>query len=204
MIIRGQALQKDKSTGAIRVRHISINLGNHQLGDKGFTPHIVKSAVNRACSSGKATVPLVLLEGFDATFPFPDGNIPVLDLGGENPYTWAQNYAAPTFSVSTDSYTYYRNQWRQNGHMLAYTAFIFLSKDSSIKIPILVRHLASQSIKYIKEVARQKLELPEGLLISDKNFEQFLHLAPPAMDWAIEATRIDLSGESPSVYQPFE
>ena len=106
MIIRGQALQKDKSTGAIRVRHISINLGNHQLGDKGFTPHTVKTAVNRACSSGKATVPLVLLEGIDETFPFPDGNIPTLDLGGECPYTWAQNYAAPTFSVSTDSYTY--------------------------------------------------------------------------------------------------
>lgn len=204
MIVRGQALQKDKSTGAIRVRHLSIDLGAHQLGDKGFTPHMVKTAVNRACSSGKATIPLVLLEGFDVTFPFPDTKIPVLDLGGENPYTWAQSYTPPCFSVSTDSYTYYRNQWRQSGKMLAYTAFVFLSKDHSRKLNILVRHLASQSLKSIKEVTRSALELPEGVLVSDKNFEQFLQLAPPVMDWPIEATRLDLSGEAPNVYQPFE
>lgn len=204
MVIRGQALQKDKSTGAIRVRHLSIDLGNHQLGDKGFTTHIVKSAVNRACSSGKESVPLVLLEGFDITFPFPDTKIPVLDLGGENPYTWAKSYTPPCFSVSTDSYTYYRNQWHQNGKMLAYTAFVFLNKDSSIKLNILVRHLTSQSLKYIKEATRKLLDLSEGILISDKNFEKFLQLAPPAMDWTIESTRLDLSGEDPNVYQPFD
>lgn len=204
MIIRGNALQKDKSTGIIRVRHLAVDIGDRQIGDKECTAHAVKTAIQRACITGSNTVPAVLLEGIDDTFPFPDHKIPVLSLFGDKKYVWAHAYAAPKYSASSGSYTYYTNNWREDGKLISYTAFIFLSKDASKKIFILVRHLASHKIAYIKEVVRTVFPLSDGILISDRHLEEFVKLAPPSMDWAIEALRLDMSGLTAAVYQPFE
>lgn len=204
MIIRGNALQKDKSTGIIRVRHLAVDTGDHKLGDKECSAHAVKTVIQRACITGSNTVPAVLLEGLDDTFPFPEHKIPVLSLFGDEKYVWARTYAVPKHIPSSGSYIYYTNNWREDEQLISYTAFIFLSKDASKKIFILVRHLASHKIAQVKEAVRTVFPLSDGILISDRHLEEFVKLAPPYMDWAIEALRLDMSGLTAVVYQPFE